>query len=64
MKTKQEMIYDFMLALAPSYYKQVDKMLEYCENEGIETADSKEMIEGIYLDACQFVNYILEEESV
>jgi hypothetical protein len=58
------MIYDFMLALAPSYYKQVDEMLEFCEKEGIETSDSKEMIEGIYLDACQFVNYILEEESV
>ena len=64
MKTRQEMIYDFMLALAPSYYKQVDEMFEFCEKEGIETADSKEMIEGIYLDACQFVNYILEEESV
>ena len=35
MKTRQEMIYDFMLALAPTTFEQLKIMDDYAKQEGI-----------------------------
>lgn len=35
MKTRQEMVYDFMLALAPQMYEQMQIMDDYAREEGI-----------------------------
>jgi hypothetical protein len=61
MKTKQEMIYDFMLALAPNYYSQIQEQKKYCEEVGVEMTDAETIIEFMYLDASMMANYILKE---
>ena len=62
MKTKQEMIYDFMLVLAQSFNAEKTEILEYCAKEGIEATNvSDDVAEFMYLDACIIVDCLLKE---
>jgi len=56
MKTRQEMIYDFMLALAPTYQKIQDDLVS-SENE---TVCGEDIADIIYMDAASLADRYLE----
>lgn len=56
MKTRQEMIYDFMLALAPTYQKIQDDLVSK-ENE---TVCADDIADIIYMDAVSLADRYLE----
>jgi hypothetical protein len=55
MKTKQEMIYDFMLALAPTFQKIQDDLVS-----GNNQIDISEVADMIYMDADALATSYLE----
>ena len=47
MKTRQEMIYDFMLALAPTTFEQLQIMDDYAKEEGIPPISNDMVFRGL-----------------
>lgn len=64
MKTRQEIIYDLIIAMASSYEYQVDQTYAYREKEKLSILNSDvegQVMEHIYLTANTFAEYIEEE---
>ena len=57
MKTRQEMIYDFMLALAPTYQRIQDDLVSTSKNGQIDVDDVADVI---YMQASGMANVYLE----
>lgn len=64
MKTRQEITYDLIIAMASSYEYQVDQTYAFREKEKLPIANSNVedgVMEHIYLTASAFAKYIEEE---
>lgn len=60
MKTRQEMVYDFMLALAPTVYEEGRISDQYAEEMGIEPIYIEEAIEQMHELAGKFADQYLK----